>query len=312
MSSIIANTLTSVITANSNDIATKGLTRSRTVGLIGVRQGIKGTEHTFSIDTTDLVIQDVSNCGIIVSGGTTILPVPVSVDKLGTRQSICQAELEDKFNATDFAAGQNNDDASLKRFAAVYIAEKCDTIGYTIDKLLWQGNKATGTGNLKKSDGFIAKLKAVSASTQNIASSALTAANAVAVINAYYDALPAEAKSKKTATLFMSYAEMYIANAVLPAQLQFTNHENPYIDGFNWPYRPLRIEAVHGLDGTTRKILCADPKRLMKIATDLSSDMTEGGVKFWHSEDDDIHYFQMKWAQGVGVAIPSYFVNDLL
>ncbi len=81
----------------------------------------------------------------------------------------------------------------------------------------------------------------------------------------------------------------------------------------DFKYRPMRIEAVTGLNGTGRKTVC--PKSFIKVGTDLASDMPSNGtsgMRFWFSNDDELHYFQNRWAQGIAIAFPSYFVNDTI
>lgn len=310
--SLNVNNLTSLFEANSTQLMMKGLKGSRTVQLADTVGGIKNSQHMFSIESTAFNVTD-ADCSVLTSGTTTLLKVPVSINRLGVKESICQGTLEDYFNSWAFKAGQNTrDESSLGAFAAQYTAEKLQSLSYTIDQMIWQGNTSTGSGNLSRIDGVLAALYSQSASTQNIASSALSESNAIQVVKDYFDALPDSAKSKNTITMFMGYDEFaYVQSALAGAGFNFTNHENPFIDGLTFPYRRLRIEAVHGLDGTGRKPVFAMPEQI-KIGTDLSSELEGQPVRMWYSQDDDIHYFQAKFALGVNVGIPSYIVNDIL
>ena len=313
----IVSTLSDFIQVNGSPLWTKGLQQSRTIEILSrfgsVVSGIKNEVHMFSIETTDLVIQ-AAGCGAgtnPASGDTTVLKIPVNINPLMFRQTICQRTLEQKFNGAQFASGQRMDDSSLGRFAIEYTGEKLQAAGHEIDRILWRGDEDNGTGNLKRANGFLKIMKGLSASTQNIASSALTEANCNAVLKRYFDVLPNEAKSKNTITMFMGYDELEIAKGVNADFYKYSTPSDPFLDTIPFPYRRMRIEAVHGLDGTGRKIVVADP-RLMLIGTDNPNDLSNGGVSLFYDRTDRTHYFDMEWAQGCGIGFGSYFVNDLL
>lgn len=309
--SVNTSALSQFVDANSAQLIHKGLLASRTVQLIDVRGGIKSKQHTFSIDSSTLVVQS-ANCGVVPSGTTTLGLITVDIDRLAVRESVCQDTLEDYFASNSFKAGQNRDDASMGVIGAQFIAEKVAAIGNEIDRLIWQG-APNGSGNLAKTTGFLYLLRnSYSASTVNIAATALTEANAIAITKAYFDALPAAAKTRDDITMFVGHDEfIYLQSALVPSYYPASPSEAPTVMSVDFKYRPMRIEAVTGLNGTGRKIV--GPKSFFKMGTDLASDMPNiggSGLRFWFSQDDEIHYFQSRWAQGVGVAFPAFIVND--
>lgn len=311
--SVNTNALTQYVENNSTTLMHKGLLASRTVQLIDVRGGIKSKQHTFSIESGTLVVQG-ANCGLVPSGSTSINPITIDIDRLAVRESVCQDTLEDYFASSAFKSGQNRDDASMGVIGAQFIGEKVAAIGNEIDRLIWQGNKTTGTGNLSKTDGFLATLVTVSASTANIAKTALTESNAIAITKAYFDALPSAAKTRTDLVMFVGVDEfIYLQSALVPSYYPASAAEGPAVMSVDFKYRPMRIEACTGLNGTGRKVV--GPKSFFKMGTDLASDMPnlgQSGLRFWFSNDDEIHYFQSRWAMGVGIAIPSFVVNDIL
>lgn len=309
----IVTSVSEFVTTNSGDLAKKGLARSRTASYCNVQTGIKNKSTTFSIESTSMVIQ-AAGIDPVSSGDTTIGGITVTVDPLLVRENVSQTTLENYFESWKFKAGQKQDDTSLGAFVGQYVGEKVDSVSNWVDKLLWQGNKASGSGNYARTDGFLKVLADVTGSTELVAATAITESNAIAIVKEYYDNLPAAAKDLETATMFVGSDEfILIAAALATANLyHFDPKAYEAITELDFYYRPLKIVKTPGLAGTGQKVVCADPSKLMMVASDVADEMAEGGVKFWFSDDKRTHIYEHAWAQGVGIAIPAFFVQDYL
>lgn len=311
--SVITTALETVFKKHSIPMLRKTLAAVRTAGLLDTESGLKQGSNTVTIETPNLILMDngEDRGDAISSGNTTLGNIQLIVDPIYVQQNVNQKALEKKFESFLFTSGQKQSETSIAKFAAEYIAEKISVLGIEVDKMIWRGNKSL-TGNLGRTNGILKLLYDVSGSTNNLSSSAITETNAIQVCKAYFDKLPASGKSGTDITMFVGHDDfILIRSAMATAGLTFTNHENAHVFGLDFTFRPMRIEAVHGLDGTGRKIVVAS-KSLIKLGTDLSNDMQEGGVSFFHSEDKNTHIYRHEFAIGATVAFPSLIVNDML
>lgn len=103
------------------------------------------------LDTS--VVWDAGNCVNTVTGGdTTIDPRFVDVVRLTDREEICLDDLDAKLPML-MPAGARNE---ILPFAKQYIELKVNRNSKQLEKLAWQGNTGTGTGNMALVDGYLA------------------------------------------------------------------------------------------------------------------------------------------------------------
>lgn len=99
------------------------------------------------------VVWDSGNCVNTVTGGaTTINPRYVDVVRLTDREELCLDDLDAKLPMIQTAGARNED----LPFAKQFIELKINRNSKQLEKLAWQGNTGTGSGNMALADGYLA------------------------------------------------------------------------------------------------------------------------------------------------------------
>jgi hypothetical protein len=176
-----------------------------------------------------------------------------------------------------------------------------------LDKLIWKGNKSTGTGNMAFMNGFASFLTVANGCT-NLNPSNATAINASNAYDLFYD----------------MFNSMNSAVAESPEKIAFCGRENfnylvkNLVDLNFFHYSPadiasmtsviipgtdLTVEKVPGLNGDSRVFV--GKRSAFTFGTDLASDSSN--FELWYSQDDDKLYIRSKFKAGVQVP----FLNEI-
>jgi hypothetical protein len=135
----------------SEEILVKQVTAGRTLEKITIQEGIKGSEEIKLMD--DSVIYQAGDCTMTASGDTVFTDRAIAVETLGFMKKFCQKDLAGFWTQLNLRAGAMAEDEELP-FEAQIVDYLLALHSNELDKLIWRGNKATGTGNLAFMDGF--------------------------------------------------------------------------------------------------------------------------------------------------------------
>lgn len=284
------------------ELTTRAVTEARTLSLIDVRTGIKGTQDIPLLDV-ELIYQDASACDLSPNGDAILDTTPITVAPIGYMLKFCPKTLRGFFAQQSLKAGTMAEDKELPFEKAItdYIL-KLNAIA--LDKLIWQGDTSiSGTSNLKWIDGFATKFDASSDVNEanDLGYTAFNSTNIYASLEATY--LKAVTEDEDVA---MSEDYILAVNRALYTYLQSNNaaKNNFHLD----PNNPdklttnlfgydVNVEAIPGLKGKN-SIYGARKDRLI-FGTDLESDTDS--FELWYSQDDDVIYLRSKFSAGVTV-----------
>ncbi len=191
--------LTNYVRENELQLATSLVFKPKTAQLIegagNVQVGVKSADK-INIMETDANFQAGGSCGFNTSGTTAFTQRTLTVGKIKINESICPRTFEAKYTQKALRAGSNYD---YMPFAEEYTAKKIAKIGEALETAIWQGDTASGTGNLNKFDGLI-KLTAPSGTlvtgVVNGNPSAITVAtgittgNVIGIVDGIYQLIP--------------------------------------------------------------------------------------------------------------------------
>lgn len=288
------------------DLIKSAILKGRTVDLINVQPGIKNAA-TINILASPLTAV-AGACGWSATGSTTLTQRTITVCDIKVNEAICLNTLEDYYTSVMMKPGSYNESIP---FEALYSEAKRDNVQALIEDLFWRGNTSTGEGNLALCDGMISLLVSASASTISPTASGgeITAANAVAVVDAIVAAVPTDIIDQDDLYLFMSYANYRTyATALRTANLFAYNGAESQGQEFSQmvPGTNVRAIAVRGLNGAGGDMVLTTASNLY-LGTDLLSD----GESFhiWYSQDNDEVRFLAKFKFGVQVAFPELVVH---
>jgi hypothetical protein len=305
-------TLPAYVEQNERALFMASLFDAKTQSLIqsggNVMSNVKSAE-TVNVMDTDAAFQDDSSCGFNASGTTTFTQRTLTVGKIKVQEALCPKDLEASYLQKALPGGTNYTDIV---FAADYTGRKASKIAEQIEVALWQGSTASSDINLNKFNGIqiLVDSGAVDANTSAYISggpiTGITVSNALNVVKAIKNAIPARVKGKADVRIFCGWDTFdLLVDAHVNANLFAYGSQNIGDGEFIIPGTQYRVIAVHGLDGTGD--LYAIRLSNLFLGTDLLSD--EKNFEMWYSQDDRNVKFSVAFKMGVQVAFPGEIVK---
>lgn len=229
---------------------------ARTMALAGIdqREGIKNGERLV-LHSTDVAF-GLGTCNESSTTAHTHTELTLNLAKMSYYSEMCIEDYESKVHSTIMQAGLNYDQDSAEDFAEPYLDALFDEISFQYGKMFWQGNVASGSGNLANVDGIKTLLvnTAYSASTSSVAGSYATfnSASAITIVDDLMDNLDSAVKAKPL-TLFISVGDFNkLKQAYRDSNSIAFNHNeaDPYVIPSAPGYSNLRIFATEELEGS--------------------------------------------------------------
>lgn len=245
---------------------------------------------TFESGSIDSIGYAGNGCSTFTGGTETMSEVELKVDSYTFEKSYCEAELNQTILSIRMRPGSYNID--LPELTEAFMTDLSKKANVFLSRKFW----SNGTNGVVD----ILAGAACSATTNNITYSALTPANAIAVVDTYIQAIPAALKSVPTIlavshTDFQAYA-LGLRNSNLyqwnPETLKTGVYE------IQVPFTATKIVATEiGSAGSYAVISKSDG---LMMGTDLLSDITS--PISWISQD--FAQLRMKLVAKVGAAVP--------
>lgn len=271
------------------------LAGSGTRGRIGLRTGVKSGVKIPYLDFT-LALQDGSGCAFNPLDEAEIAQIDIAVKAIKHDGQLCPETLLGTY--AEYLVRINATENDLP-YEAYLMDAMTREVNKTIEKLIWQGDTVSGTGNMAVADGFLVLLAADgNVLTENIASGA----TAYAGLRQVYASMPDEAL-ERGGLIFVAPA---IFRALISDMLNmgFMNVAAAPQDEVILPGTDVRVIKTPGLIGDLNVVATFGDN--LVYATDVEGDETD--VDLWWSQDDRIFKWQVKWTQGVGYFFPDQIV----
>ena len=280
------------------ELISRSVTEAKTLGYIAIQQGIKGTEDLKLLN--DSIVYQAGDCTMEASGDTVFTDRQISVDTIGYMKKFCQKDLAGFWTQLALRPGAMTEDKTLP-FEQVLINYLLELHAFELEKLIWQGNKTMGTGNLAFMNGFNQFLTVANGCVDLNVSGTLTInqTNAFAI---FYEAFTNTPSNVAESADFICFTGRENFNFLLKnlVDLNMFNYNPAQIatmDEILLPGTNMRIVKVSGLNGTS-KIYTGRASNFY-FGTDLSSDFES--YDLWYSFDDDVIYLRSKFRAGVQV-----------
>lgn len=280
------------------DLITRSVTEAKTLGYIAIQEGIKGSEAIKLLD--DSIIYQAGDCTMTPEGDTVFSDRNIAVETLGYMKRFCQKDLAGFWTQLALRPGAMAEDQSLP-FEAQLTSYLLSLHALELDKLIWQGNKSTGTGNLAWMNGFIQFLTVANGCVQLNLSGATTidSNNAYDVFYECFINTP-EAVAENSSLVCFAGRENFNFLMKNLVDLNFFHYSPAQIATMNEvivPGTDMRVVKVPGLNGATQ--IFTGKATEFVFGTDLSSDFDN--YEMWYSQDDDVIYVRSKFRAGVQV-----------
>lgn len=280
------------------DLIHRSVTEAQTLSYIAVQQGIKGTEDLKLLN--DEIVYQAGDCTMVANGDTVYTDRQISVETIGYMKKFCQKDLAGFWTQLALRPGAMAEDKTLP-FEQVLINYLLELHAFELEKLIWQGNKSTGTGNLAFMNGFNSFLT-VANGCVDLNLSGATSIDATNAFEIFYEAFTNTPANVAEGQDFICFTGRENFNFLLKnlVDLNMFNYNPAQIATMNeilLPGTNMRIVKVNGLNGTS-KIYTGRASHFY-FGTDLSSDFES--YDLWYSFDDDVIYLRSKFRAGVQV-----------
>lgn len=286
--------LSAYVQENRDNILRKVILEGDTISRMAKQLGVKTKErlHYFSLDP---IIQDGKGCGFSAQGATNITEKDVETAVMKINDEWCNDDLLGKYAEylVRFGADANAEQLAFEQLIA---DELVKNINKEMEKRVWQGKKATDL-----IDGLLTQ---AAADKETITVSFGSGDTLYEKVKAVIMAIPEEILDD--AVVFVSPANF---RGLVFELLEMNNFhiapEEIEKGEFYFPGTTIAVHKTIGLTGVDDKIY-ASTWGNMVYATDMMDDKEE--LRFWFSDDADLHRVKVKWNAGVATYFSDYVV----
>jgi hypothetical protein len=132
-------------------MVTKSLIGGRTASMLTPQIGVKGKTKINLMDV-DVVMQDGSGCTWLADGNIDLTQREIDAKQVKINLEFCPKELNAYYWRTQMPAGTHQEALPFEEQFANYLVEKVQN---EIEKVIWNGDFAGGSGNLAMFDGLL-------------------------------------------------------------------------------------------------------------------------------------------------------------
>lgn len=269
-------------------------TRSR----IAIRTGVKSGARIPFLDF-NIVLQDGSGCGFNPLDEAELTQRPIEVVPIKHDGQLCPETLLGTYAEYLVRINATENELPYEQYLMDAMTREVNKV---VEKLIWQGDKTNGTGNMALIDGFIAQL---SADSDVITESIASGATAYAGLMQVYASMTDEAL-ERGGVIFVAPA-IYRAFLSDMVNMNFYHYAGPQASApeeFILPGTDVRVIKAPGLAGDLNVVATFADN--LVYATDVEGDETD--VDLWWSADDRLFKWQAKWTSGVSYFFPDQIV----
>lgn len=302
--------LTAYIDEQNFPMMTKALIGGRTASLLTPQLGVKGKTKINLMDV-DVVMQDGSGCAWNASGNIDLTQREIDAKQVKINLEFCPKELNAYYWRTQMAAGTHQESLPFEEQFANYLVEKVQN---EIEKVIWNGDFAGGSGNLAMFDGLIipsASFTDCNVSTGSFPTplaTAITISNVLEAIERIYVETPSAAVAKGDFKIFLGTDKFRVLAAALMNGNGLTSaggQLNNYTSSFDplrliFPGTNIEIVGVGGLEASNDIVGFSVANAFLGM--DLSEDSSK--IESWYSQDDRKFRVAMEFTMGTQFAYP--------
>lgn len=290
--------LSAYVQENRDNILRKVVLEGDTISRMSKQLGVKTSErlHYFNLDP---VIQDGKGCGFRASGSTNITEKDIETAAFKVNDQWCNDDLLGKYAEYLVRYGADANAENLA-FEQLISDELVKNINKKMETLVWQGATSAHSGT-DLIDGLLTQAEN-DANTIDVTFG--TGDTLYDKVKAVIMAIPEEILDD--AVVFVSPANF---RSLVFELLEMNNfHISPEEiekGEFYFPGTSIAVHKTIGLTGVNDKIY-ASTWANMVYAADMLDDKEE--LRFWFSDDDDLHKVKVKWNAGVATYFSDYVV----
>jgi len=288
-------------------LITKALAGGRTASMLTPQLGVKGKTKINLMDTS-VVMQADTGCTWDQNGTITYSQREIDAKPVKINMEFCPKELEGYYLRTQLAAGAHTDALPFEAQFADYLVEK---IQDELEKVIWQGDVTSGSGNLAMFDGLLvdsASFTDCNTAAYGTPLGGLTMADAVEAVQRVYALSPSEAVSQGDFKIFCGLDIFRLfAAAIMNGGGNVANGGGGQLNNYQSEFDPLRmifpgtnieVVGVNGLTGLT-KVVGMNMSNAF-LGFDLQTDSSS--LEMWYSQDDRKFRVAAEFTMGTQIA----------
>ena len=286
--------LKTYLETNGVEVLTKALFNSESAKYFNIQTGVTAEQPIIRLDST-ITLADASTCGFEATGSDTFTNRLLSPKFLKVNKEFCPKTLlktwahsEVKMNAL----GQE------MPFEELLISNNINELAKVNERLIWEGDTTSGSGNMLLMDGIITIAKA----DENTVKQSKGTDTIWQRVQKLWLALPAEIADKTT--IFMSIANY----KQLIVELMNANNFHVF-EEYQGTYEmtlPGANVKVKGVSGITQDVILATPEDNLYLGVDGESD--DEVVDLYFDKSSRNFKFVVEYAYCVNYAFSEYVI----
>ena len=289
--------LKTYLETNGVEVLTKALFNSESAKYFNIQTGVTAAQPIIRLDST-ITLADASNCGFTATGSDTFTNRLLSPKFLKVNKEFCPKTLlktwahsEVKMNAL----GQE------MPFEELLISNNINELAKVNERLIWEGDTTSGSGNMLLMDGIITIAK----KDENTVKQSKGTDTIWQRVQKLWLALPAEIADKTT--IFMSIANYkQLIVELMNANMFHVFEEYQGAYEMTMPGANVKIKGVSGI---TQDVILATPEDNLYLGVDGESD--DEIVDLYFDKSSRNFKFVVEYAYCVNYAFSEYvYLNE--
>ena len=268
-----------------------------TIPSLKKQYGVKSSEK-LNILNVDPALQDGSHCGFSPSGSTSFSNRVIETAQIKAEDAYCDKDLLSTFAEYLVKINAQKELGDMP-FEGYILDEVIRKVNKKMERLVWQGNKASGD----LIDGFLTQaLGADSAST--IAVTAATGTSMYARVQAVIEAIPEEILDEAVVFISPANYRKLVFELVEKNLYHFAPGADIEDKDIYFPGTEVRIHKTLGLKDKSE--IYASVFENMVYGCDLEGDNEK--VRAWYDDKDQTFDYSIMWNAGVKTLFPDVVV----
>ena len=279
----------------SMDLMAKAVLNTDLLSYTDLRTGMTSGTFTINLVDSELPVSALSCGGYPGNGQVVYTQVPVTIDSLQSKTTLCPEDLRSVYQSAFMSAGTGNDFIPFEEVISESYAAK---LTKATEDYLINGFGATL--------GLKGQITAAAGATVPAAAAAWTVANAVSQALDLYDAIDEAVINRDDLIMVVSPANYRTLVRALVAQ---NLYHFPSVEGNEVMILPgtnIKIVMSSGLVGSNN--VFAGPGKFIVAATGLQDELDS--FRFQYSVSADAVLFKAAWRIGVGVSQVNVFATN--
>lgn len=286
--------LKTYLETNGTEVLTKALFNSESAKYFQIQTGVTAETPIIRLDSS-ITLADASTCGFTATGSDTFSNRLLSPKFLKVNKEFCPKTLLKTWAHSDVrmnALGQE------MPFEELLINNNINELAKVNERLIWEGDTTSGTGNMLLMDGIITIAK----KDENTVKQEKGTDTIWKRVQKIWLALPEEIADK--ATIFMSIANYKQLIVELMNENMF--HVFEEYQGTYEMTLPGANVKIKGVSGITSDVILATPEDNLYLGVDGESDSETVDVYF--DKSDRTFKFVVEYAYCVNYAFSEYII----